>query len=81
MTGTSVAVKKLVRLALACEYSRQPVRRNDISQKVLGEHASGARQFRPVFDDAQRVLRDRFGMQMVELPLKDKVTVSQRRGE
>ena len=30
-------VKKMVRLALASEYSRLPIRRTDISAKVLGE--------------------------------------------
>lgn len=72
-------VKKLVRLALASEYSRQPLRRIDISAKVLGEQ--GARQFRTVFDEAQRVLGEKFGMQMTELPVREKVTVHQRRGE
>lgn len=72
-------VKKLVRLALASEYSRLPIRRNDISAKVLGEH--GSRQFKLVFDQAQREMRQRFGMEMSELPAREKVTISQRRGE
>lgn len=72
-------VKKLVRLALASEYSRQVIRRTDISAKVLGEQ--GARQFKAVFQGAQKALQERFGMQMVELPGKEKVTISQRRGE
>ncbi|RAH45439.1 MAGE domain-containing protein [Aspergillus brunneoviolaceus CBS 621.78] len=76
-TSTDVMVKKLVRLALATEYSRQPLRRIDISAKVLGEQ--GARQFRTVFDEAQRVLGEKFGMQMTELPVREKVTVHQRR--
>lgn len=72
-------VKKLVRLALASEYSRQVIRRTDISTKVLGEQ--GSRQFKAIFEGAQKELRARFGMQMAELPGKEKVTVSQRRGE
>ena len=72
-------VKKMVRLALSTEYSRQVIRRTDISAKVLGEQ--GARQFKVVFEGAQKALRATFGMQMVELPAKEKVTVSQRRGE
>ncbi|KAL1965379.1 hypothetical protein VTN77DRAFT_5816 [Rasamsonia byssochlamydoides] len=76
-SSIDVMVKKLVRLALASEYSRLPIRRTDISAKVLGEQ--GSRQFKTVFDQAQRVLRSRFGMQMVELPGKEKVTISQRR--
>lgn len=78
-SNIDMMVKKLVRLALASEYSRLPIRRTDISAKVLGEQ--GSRQFKTVFDQAQRVLRSRFGMQMVELPGKEKVTISQRRGE
>ncbi|EEH20025.2 hypothetical protein PABG_02284 [Paracoccidioides brasiliensis Pb03] len=73
-----IMVKKLVRLALASEYSRQVIRRTDIRDKVLGEQ--GARQFRNVFEGAQKELREKFGMQMVEQPLREKVTISQRRG-
>lgn len=72
-------VKKMVRLALSTEYSRQVIRRTDISAKVLGEQ--GAREFKVVFEGAQKALRASFGMQMVELPAKEKVTVSQRRGK
>ncbi|KAJ5157446.1 uncharacterized protein N7482_008546 [Penicillium canariense] len=70
-------VKKMVRLALASEYSRLPIRRTDISAKVLGEQ--GTRQFRIVFDAAQQHLRTKFGMEMVELPAREKVTITQRR--
>jgi hypothetical protein len=34
-------VKKLVRLALACEFSRQPIRRADISTKGWFEYYAG----------------------------------------
>ncbi|KMU79028.1 hypothetical protein CISG_07335 [Coccidioides immitis RMSCC 3703] len=74
--GVNPMVKKMVRLALASEYSRQVIRRNDISQKVLGE---GSRQFKPAFAGAQDVLKNVFGMQMIEQPMKDRLTVSQRR--
>ncbi|KAL4751847.1 hypothetical protein BDW72DRAFT_202743 [Aspergillus terricola var. indicus] len=76
-SSTDVMVKKLVRLALSSEYSRQPIRRVDISNKVLGEQ--GARQFKTVFDGAQRALAETFGMQLTELPQKEKVTIQQRR--
>ncbi|EEA27534.1 hypothetical protein TMatcc_004164 [Talaromyces marneffei ATCC 18224] len=76
-SSTDVMVKKMVRLALSSEYARLPIRRTDISAKVLGEQ--GARQFKLVFDEAQKVLRHRFGMQMIELPAKEKVTITQRR--
>lgn len=72
-------VKKMVRLALASEYSRLPIRRTDISAKVLGEQ--GTRQFKTVFETAQKLLRSKFGMEMVELPAREKVTIGQRRGE
>lgn len=71
-------VKKLVRLALACEYSRLPIRRGDISVKVLGE--PGTRKFKLVFEMAQKELRTKFGMQMEELPSREKFTITQRRG-
>lgn len=72
-------VKKLIRLALSSEYSRQPIRRTDISAKVLGDQ--GSRPFKTVFEMAQKALRERFGMELVELPQREKVTASQRRGE
>lgn len=76
-------VKKLVRFALACEYSRTPIRRTDIGAKVMGDGGGGWGRgaFREVFAGAQAVLQKRFGMEMVELPVRDKVTIGQRRGE
>ncbi|KAF2834494.1 MAGE-domain-containing protein, partial [Patellaria atrata CBS 101060] len=69
-------VKKMVRLALACEYARIPIRRADISAKVLGPNS---RQFKTVFKEANLQLQTVFGMQLTELPLKEKVTAQQRR--
>ncbi|KAF2502860.1 MAGE-domain-containing protein [Lophium mytilinum] len=68
--------KNLVRYALSCEYARVPLRRQDISTKVLG---SRSRAFRKVFDEAQDMLQDIFGMELVELEKKEKVTISQKR--
>ncbi|CAL5867636.1 uncharacterized protein PFLUO_LOCUS1855 [Penicillium psychrofluorescens] len=76
-SSTDTMVKKMVRLALASEYARLPLRRSDISAKVLGEQ--GARQFKTVFELAQRELRQHFGMEMSELPAREKVTITQRR--
>ncbi|KAL4896579.1 MAGE family-domain-containing protein [Aspergillus ambiguus] len=76
-SSTDVMVKKLVRLALSSEYSRLPIRRTDISTKVLGEQ--GSRQFKAVFEAAQNALRSKFGMEMTELPGREKVTIHQRR--
>ncbi|KAL8338527.1 hypothetical protein RB598_007062 [Gaeumannomyces tritici] len=55
-------VKKLVRYALACEYSRTTIRREGIREKV--------------FEGAQKQLQVVFGMEMVELPVRDKSTLS-----
>lgn len=41
---------------------------------------SQSRQFKTVFDEAQLTLRATFGMEMTELPMKEKVTLAQRRG-
>lgn len=68
----------MVRLALACEYQRKAIRRSDIGDKVLG--AGTSRRFKEVFNAAQVVLRSVFGMEMVELPGREKVTVQQKRG-
>ena len=38
------------------------------------------RQFKAVFAQANAQLRSTFGMEMTELPLKERVTISQRRG-
>ncbi|MCJ1284191.1 Melanoma-associated antigen F1 [Xylographa opegraphella] len=70
-------VKNLVRLALASEYARQPLRRADINAKVFG--ATSTRAFKPVFAAAQAALRDTFGMTLTALPSKEKITVSQKR--
>ncbi|PLB46907.1 MAGE-domain-containing protein [Aspergillus steynii IBT 23096] len=76
-SSTDVTVKKLVRLALASEYSRLPIRRTDIATKVLGDQ--GSRQFKTVFNAAQEALRTSFGMELTELPVKEKVSIQQRR--
>ncbi|KAI1198277.1 MAGE protein [Nemania serpens] len=68
-------VKKLVRYALACEYARIPIRRDGIRDKVLGAHA---RSFRRVFDAAQEQLQKVFGMEMVELPVREKRTLKDK---
>ncbi|KAF1958490.1 MAGE-domain-containing protein [Byssothecium circinans] len=68
--------KALVRYALACEYSRIPIKRQDVGQKVLGTHT---RKFKAVFDAANSQLMDIFGMQLEELPNKGKHTMRQKR--
>lgn len=46
---------------------------------VFGKH--GGRRFQMLFDEAQVLLEEKFGMQMVELPSKEKVTLKDRRGK
>jgi hypothetical protein len=84
--------KGLVRYALSCEHSRKPIKRQDINEKgqcidivhgtglivaVLGSHT---RLFKDVFAQANSQLMDVFGMQFVELPRAEKVTLRQKRG-
>ncbi|KAI4913450.1 uncharacterized protein J4E92_009799 [Alternaria infectoria] len=68
--------KGLVRYALSCEHSRKPIKRADINEKVLGSYT---RLFKDVFSHANSQLMDVFGMQFVELPKADKVTLRQKR--
>ncbi|KAJ8121860.1 hypothetical protein ONZ43_g1797 [Nemania bipapillata] len=74
-TSDDQLVKKLVRYALACEYARMPIRRDGIRDKVLGTHA---RSFRKVFDAAQEQLQKVFGMEMVELPVRERRTLKDK---
>jgi hypothetical protein len=56
-----------VRLALFQEQRRMPLRRDDISKKVIGSQRG---VFKVVFDEAQKILRGTFGMELVELPTR-----------
>ncbi|KAF1919218.1 MAGE family-domain-containing protein [Ampelomyces quisqualis] len=66
----------LVRYALSCEYARKPLKRQDMNEKVLGSHT---RLFKDVLNRANAELMDVFGMQIVELPKAEKVTMRQKR--
>ncbi|KAK0656508.1 MAGE family-domain-containing protein [Cercophora newfieldiana] len=76
--STNALIKQLVRYALACGFSRTPIRRDGIREKVLSRHG---REFKKVFNGAQEQLRMVFGMEMVELPTKDRnlMTADQKR--
>ncbi|OAP59125.1 hypothetical protein AYL99_06423 [Fonsecaea erecta] len=78
-----ILIKKLVRLALATEYSRTPLRRSDIYQKIWkdADITGGRASHQRVFEGAQRVLQDVFGMQLMELPSKEKTTLKDRRAK
>lgn len=41
---------------------------------------SGRSTFKTIFAEAQNELRTTFGMEMTELPTKEKITISQKRG-
>ncbi|KAI8370538.1 MAGE family-domain-containing protein [Radiomyces spectabilis] len=71
-------VKDTVRYALACEFKKQTIRREEISKRVLSERP---RMFNVVFRSAQEKLRHIFGMEMVELPLREKPSVANNRKE
>ncbi|KAL9056520.1 MAG: hypothetical protein Q9162_002896 [Coniocarpon cinnabarinum] len=75
-TSQQQMVKSLVRLALAHEHARKPIRRADITDKALSHRS---RAFKSVFDATQLALRQTFGMEMVELPAKEKVTLKDKR--
>ncbi|KAI8057705.1 MAGE homology domain-containing protein [Syncephalis plumigaleata] len=62
-------VKDFVRLALCSERRRVPLKRGDISEKVLMEHS---RAFQLIYERAQMELREVFGMELIELPMRDK---------
>jgi melanoma-associated antigen len=56
-----------VRLALFQEQKRVPLRRDEISKKVMGSQRG---TFKAVFEEAQSILRSTFGMELVELPTR-----------
>ncbi|KAJ9101845.1 hypothetical protein QFC21_003185 [Naganishia friedmannii] len=65
----SAAFKKkvhdLVKLALYQEYRKQPLRKDDINKKVMEK--ANAKVFSALFEEAQSILRLKFGMELVGL--------------
>lgn len=76
----SLMVKNFIRLALASEHTRTPIRREDVSKKVfVNDHK---RCFALVFERTQARLKDTLGMQLLELPARDRLrgmTMTQQR--
>ncbi|EQL03954.1 MAGE protein [Ophiocordyceps sinensis CO18] len=68
--------KKLVRYAISCEYSRTPIRRDGIKERVLGNQG---RSFKKVFVLAQKQLRAIWGMELRELPVREKMSLQEKR--
>ncbi|KAF5648309.1 non-structural maintenance of chromosome element 3 [Fusarium sp. NRRL 52700] len=69
-------VKKLVRYVISCEYSRTTIRRDGIKERVLGTQG---RSFRRIFDLAQTQLRRVWGMELRELPVREKMSLQEKR--
>ncbi|PHH84143.1 hypothetical protein CDD83_2406 [Cordyceps sp. RAO-2017] len=68
--------KKLVRYAISCEYSRTPIRRDGIKERVLGNRG---RSFKKVYQLAQQQLREVWGMELRELPIREKMSLQEKR--
>ncbi|RPA85700.1 MAGE-domain-containing protein [Ascobolus immersus RN42] len=70
--------RQIVRLALSLHNSRQPLRRSsELVQKIM--KGAPPRAWSKVLDCAQTFLKQVFGMQLAELPQKERVTLTQRR--
>ncbi|POS84706.1 hypothetical protein EPUL_004114, partial [Erysiphe pulchra] len=69
-------VKKLVRYVLACDYQRSTIKRSGITEKIIGKQQGG---FKRVFEETQQQLRSRFGLELVELPARQKVTLREKK--
>ncbi|KAG9500252.1 hypothetical protein J7337_008726 [Fusarium musae] len=69
-------VKKLVRYVISCEYSRTALRRDGIKERVLGTQG---RSFRRIFDLAQTQLKRVWGMELRELPVREKMSLQEKR--
>ncbi|KAG6036561.1 hypothetical protein E4U19_003181 [Claviceps sp. Clav32 group G5] len=71
--------KKLVRYALSCEFSRRPIRRDGrdgIKERVLQNRG---RSFKKIFNLAQQQLRQVWGMELRELPVREKMSLQEKR--
>ncbi|KAG6176450.1 hypothetical protein E4U27_005178 [Claviceps purpurea] len=71
--------KKLVRYALSCEFSRRPIRRDGrdgIKERVLQNRG---RSFKKIFTLAQQQLRHIWGMELRELPVREKMSLQEKR--
>ncbi|KAI8875054.1 MAGE protein, partial [Backusella circina FSU 941] len=67
-------VKAVVRYALACEFNRKIIRRDDLNKKVLKDKT---RLFHTVMSKAKTKLRIVFGMTLAELPVTKSLSHTQ----
>ncbi|RKF76664.1 putative mage family protein [Golovinomyces cichoracearum] len=84
MEDLNQTVKKLVRYALACEYQRSTIKRTGITERGLSLfHVKKIliRQSLENRSEAQEQLRNCLGMEMVELPVRQKVTLREKKGQ
>lgn len=72
----NLVVKRLVRYALACEYQRMTIKRPVITEKVIRRKGCN---FKLIFETAQKRLRHEFGLEMVELPSRVKITIKEKK--
>ena len=87
-------IKKLIRYAISCEYSRTVIRRDGIKERgtsalratarthVLIQRAvlgNQGRSFKRIFAAAQKQLRTVWGMELRELPVREKISVHEKR--
>lgn len=75
MEVSDEAVCMLVRLALANEASKRPLKKDDIISLVLGEH--GGRLFRTLLQKTNEHLASVLGMQLVSLPAAGRAVSTQ----
>ncbi|PHH51355.1 hypothetical protein CFIMG_005487RA [Ceratocystis fimbriata CBS 114723] len=68
--------RNLVRYALACDLQRMPIRRQAFREKFMAQHP---RAWKKSFDLAQQKLADTFGMELRQLPAREKLTMEEKR--
>lgn len=85
--------KKLVRYAISCEYSRTPIRRDGIKERGMGSSnftttacadtgqvlGNQGRSFKRIFALAQKQLKHVWGMELRELPVREKMSLQEKR--
>ncbi|KAL5604779.1 hypothetical protein BROUX41_001880 [Berkeleyomyces rouxiae] len=68
--------KNLVRYALACDLQRMPIRRQTFRDKFMAQHP---RAWKRAFDLAQKKLAQVFGLELRQLPIREKLTMEEKR--
>jgi hypothetical protein len=71
-----LSANHIIRYILACESSHSLIRRDAIRNKVLGPDS---RVFKKIINIAQSLLRLDLGLEISELPVKEKTTLRDKR--